>query len=363
MKKIILIATTILIFLIFIFYLLTNKKPFNTPTSKNNPTPTPIQLDFEKRNQIIDNLIPYTPYENEDFYFDYLTEKNKFVLEKKTPLAKEKFQQWLIENRLDSFANNPELDVVIEYKDFNNNLVFEENPKNKNNFYKPKPTPTIPPPIDLGFFTIYYGQNPTKSTTNNKQSNDSSNKNNSSSNNNSKNNLNSSSKYLYYSQCNSPYENLSLPDGCNMCQAGCGAATASMIASSYLNNQYDPKFIVSKYGEKKYYLGCNGSSYYDAKSLLQSLGLKTTDFIYFDLQPADKIISDLKKYYNAGWTFFALANFRKDGGGHFFWITEIDNNGNIWAYDPYYGRFQAPPINENSRYPFPLYRVAFGVKK
>ncbi len=356
MKKIILIATIILIILILIIFLLTNKKSFNISKTENLFNPTPIELIYEKRNQITDKLIPYTPYENENFYFDYLPEKDKFVLEEKTPLAINDFKKWLKENNLENFAGNPELDL-IEYKkngQFYNNSSLKEN--NKNN----KPTPTKIPPINLGLFTIYFDEiSITPKLKTNNQSDNSSNNNlfNTNSSN------NSSSKYFYYAQCDSSYADLSLPNGCNMCQAGCGAATAAMIASTYLNNQYDPNFIVNKYGEKKYYLGCNGSSYYDAKSLLEGLGLKTTDFIYFNLQPADKITNDLKRYINAGWTFFTLANFRENGGGHFFWITDIDSNGNILAYDPYYGRFQAPPINQNSRYPFPLYRVAFGVKK
>ena len=44
-------------------------------------------------------------------------------------------------------------------------------------------------------------------------------------------------------------------------------------------------------------------------------------------------------------------------------ICNIDENNNVWAYDPYYGRLSATPFNENRYYPFPKYRVAFGVKK
>ena len=117
------------------------------------------------------------------------------------------------------------------------------------------------------------------------------------------------------------------------------------------------------YKSRGYLLSCAGSSYYDAKSLLESLGLKTTDYITFNYSTADQAAGDLRKFINAGWTFFTLASFKDNGGGHYFWITDIDQQGNIWAYDPYYGRFEAPPLNENSRYPFPKYRIAFGVKK
>ena len=86
------------------------------------------------------------------------------------------------------------------------------------------------------------------------------------------------------------------------------------------------------------------------------------DILVFDAEKSETVVPDLKKYLDSGWTFFALANFCEGGCGHYFWITDIDNKDNIWAYDPAYGRYEIP-YNENSRYPFPLYRLAFGVKK
>ncbi len=139
-----------------------------------------------------------------------------------------------------------------------------------------------------------------------------------------------------------------------------------MIASSYLGNKYDPKTIIDLYKSKGFPLGCDGSRYSDAKQILQDLGLKTTDYLVFDAEKSDTVVPELKNYLNAGWTFFTLVRFcndpKKGFCGHFFWITDIDNQGNIWAYDPAYGRYEIP-YNENSRYPYPLYRLAFGVKK
>jgi hypothetical protein len=135
-----------------------------------------------------------------------------------------------------------------------------------------------------------------------------------------------------------------------------------MIASSYLGTKYNPKTIVNLYDTNGYVLGCDGSRYQEAHELLKSLGLKTTDYLVFDAEKSETVVPDLKKYLNSGWTFFTLANFCEEGCGHYFWITDIDAKGNIWAYDPAYGRYEIP-YNENSRYPFPLYRLAFGVKK
>jgi hypothetical protein len=169
------------------------------------------------------------------------------------------------------------------------------------------------------------------------------------------------SSNVYYAQCNG-YGNIPLPSDCTLCRAGCGPTSVAMIASSFISSSYNPEVVVNLYKDKGYYLGCNGSSYYDAQALLESLGFKTTLLIY-SLEKADTVAPDLKKYTDAGWTFFVLASFKETGGGHFFWVTEVDDQGNIFAYDPYYGRYSTPPLNENSRYPFPLYRVAIGVIK
>jgi hypothetical protein len=41
----------------------------------------------------------------------------------------------------------------------------------------------------------------------------------------------------------------------------------------------------------------------------------------------------------------------------------VNDSGDILAYDPYYGKQQTPPINENRYTPAPYYRYAFAVKK
>ncbi len=379
MKKIIFIASTIFLFLIFLILLLTSLKKSKI-NNQNNPiiSPTPFILNnqaqinekSDRKNKIflnLNNLNPlienklktYLPYETEDFLVYYSEIDKKIVLIEKTSQAKEKFFQWLSQwiknNKLEININNLTLELITSE---NKNETTFSLINNQLRFLKSTPTPI--PPLDLGFFTIYFDDRititPRPSLSSNHQNilND-------------QDPIYSSSTLglgnVYYAQCNSPYADLPLPDGCTLCQSGCGTTTVAMISSSYLNNQYNPQFMINLYKQRGAYLGCRGSSYYDARNILESLGLRTTDYIYLNQQPADKVVEELKNYSEAGWTFFTLANFKENGGGHFFWITEIDNQGNIWAYDPYYGRFQTPPINQNSRYPFPKYRVAFGVKK
>ncbi|MBI5123061.1 C39 family peptidase [Candidatus Roizmanbacteria bacterium] len=362
MKKIIIIASIVLIFII-IFLLILRKKAINTspispfPTSissqesnQQNNRPLPSKSGGLTETENINQNLSYlpidistiTPIETEDFKLQYSSKLNKIVVEKKTPQAEEQFINWAYQNQLTQLIENPELTLIVEQG------------KNPDDFN----------PL-LEFLNIFmnFGQgvgNSTgnqQSTINNQELPSSTLQPQSQSS-----TLNPpSSNFTYFAQCNG-YGNLSLPSGCNLCRAGCGPTTVAMIAASYLGSNYNPKTIVDIYKSNGYLLGCAGSRYSDAKQVFQSLGLKTTDFLIFNGEKADTVVPELKKYLSAGWTFFTLANFRVDGGGHFFWITDIDNQNNIWAYDPYYGRYKIP-YNENSRYPYPLYRVAFGVKK
>ncbi|OGK34189.1 hypothetical protein A3F57_05780 [Candidatus Roizmanbacteria bacterium RIFCSPHIGHO2_12_FULL_36_11] len=173
--------------------------------------------------------------------------------------------------------------------------------------------------------------------------------------------------YVYYHQCSgiygNPWGDYPLPSGCTICEAGCGPTTVAMIVASLVDKSIDPKKVVDHYKNAKpfpYYLGCAGSRYSDAKATLEFYGLDTTPYFTYSLGNYNELARDFKGYLGSGWTIFALANFCDGGCGHFFWITDISST---WAYDPYYGRREAPPIDENRYNPFPQYRVAFGVRK
>lgn len=399
MRKAIIIAIGVLFFLVIVLFAISRIKTSQQPT-QINLTPTTFPLDYqpsETKNQqsqrIINNALPKTPYENNDFRFDYSSSINQLVVKEKTPFAREKFNEWATGNGLSELAANPEL-VVFQSQTTNNGqspitdnfttpTSANDNQSPVTNNQSPSSTsqpsslsPTtnnltaggqdqsssLNPLIELLNIFLNFGRNngttqstpvptsgpgfPSPSSIINPPPGGHP----------------PTSGFAYYAQCNG-YGGIPLPSGCTLCNAGCGPTTVAMIASSFVSADYNPKVIVDMYQSRGYGLGCAGSGYYDAHSLLESLGVKTTDYLIFNLEPADQIVGDLKNYLAAGWTFFTLANFREDGGGHFFWITDIDEAGNIWAYDPYYGRFQAPPLNENSRYPFPKYRIAFGVKK
>lgn len=383
MKKIIIIASIILIFIIITFSLVLRKKSAIN-TSPNSPFPTGISLQESNQqnnrplssdskgllsksegltetkniNQNLPNLSnlssqsnsqidisTITPIETKDFKLQYSSKLNKIVVERKTPQAEEQFTNWASQNKLSQLIENPGSTLVVD---------LGKNPDDFN-------------PL-LEFLNIFmnFGQGAeSPSSTLQTDSTDSTDLSAEAS---AKVGSTAPNSFAYFPQCGD-FGDTSLPNGCNLCQAGCGPTAVSMIATSYLGAGYDPKTIVNLYRTNKpesMLLGCDGSRYSDAKQILQSLGLKTTDYFIFNAEKADTVVPQLKKYFDAGWTFFALARFcddpKKDYCGHFFWITDIDNQDNIWAYDPYYGRSEIP-YNENSRYPYPLYLKVFGVKK
>jgi hypothetical protein len=163
--------------------------------------------------------------------------------------------------------------------------------------------------------------------------------------------------YVYYPQCDGPFDHYPLPGGCTICKAGCGPTTASMIIASYKDNTIDPRHIVNEYGSA---VGCGGSGYTTARRVLGQYNIKVGEPFLVNIRGvrADEVASIFKKHINTGKTIFVLANFAR--GGHYFWVIDVDNDNNIWSFDPYYGRRQVP-YNQNSLYPYPLYRIAFTV--
>lgn len=358
MKKIYLVIAGAFFILLVITTLLLSLQKKQTPeeTKNNLPAPTGVSTQGSVNRQNNNTQFPsgyqqptptpiIEPIETLDFKAAYVSELDKVVVEQKTPQAKNMFNQWLEQNKLTQTINNQNIlftDKKIIPTPSDSVHKLENTVKNffqlmddLNNIGKGSQQSSNLP--------ISQSPSPSSKSPNLPISNS------------------TNPSMTYFAQCGDQ-GSLALPNGCNMCSAGCGAASVAMIASSYLGNQYNLKAIVDLYKKNNYLLGCDGSRYSDAHELLKSFGLKTTDYLVFDSEKSDTVVPQLRKYLSAGWTFFTLASFCEKGCGHYFWITDIDAQGNIWAYDPAYGRYQIP-YNENSRYPYPLYKVAFGVKK
>ncbi len=346
MKKIYLVIAGAFLILLVITSILLSLQKKQTITETNNNFPTPTGVSTQGYNsQTPNNYQQPTPtpiiepVETLDFKAAYVADLDKIVVEKKTAQAEQSFYKWADQNKLNEVVDN----------------------KNQILFTDKKIIPTPSDPIHklennvINFFKLVDSLNMTgrgsgratpTPTINNQTQNAPQN--------------NGGSK-IYYAQCGEQ-GGIPLPDGSDLCHAGCGPTTVAMISSSYVDKKYDPKTIVGIYDKNNYLLGGDGSRYSDAHEVLKGLGLKTTDYLVFNSEKSDTVVPQLRKYLSAGWTFFTLASFCEKGCGHYFWITDIDSQGNIIAYDPAYGRYQIP-YNENSRYPYPLYRLAFGVKR
>ncbi len=346
--RISIVAAGIILAIIILIVALLSKKP--TTSGTKTLTPTPIESNYQNNgsekskttnnNQGEDSKTSTETdiyYENSDFTVRYNPTTNDYTIDQKNSQAGEKITEWL--------AQHPELgqnvtviDQSTESSDINQNNILEN--KAFVDFINLLINPKLQLPKKIIITPTTIPNSPTPSS------------------------LNTSKDFVYYSQCNGPYDDYSLPSGCNICAAGCGPTTVAMIVASYADATVKPPTVVDKYKEKNQPLSCAGSGFSSAKMVLESYGLRTSDYLFsYGLYPIEDVASDFKSYLNSGWTIFALANFKTSGGGHYFWITDIDNDNTVWAYDPYYGRFQAPPLNENSRYPFPKYKIAFAVKK
>lgn len=170
-------------------------------------------------------------------------------------------------------------------------------------------------------------------------------------------------QYQYFSQCGGQFDNYQFPQGCNMCDSGCGPTTLAMILSTYLKKTITPVDAVEIYKQNNMYAGCDGTKVTDAQEIIAQKGLKVTDLMMLIPMTKQDAITEMKKYTDNGWTIFTLGRYCANGCSHFFWITKIDDNNKVWSYDPYYNKDIPPPLDVSNYDPYPEYRIAFGVKK
>ena len=304
--------------------------PVNQQANPQNNQPS-LNAVSKTGNGISGNISTIEPVETLDFKAAYVPSLNKIVVEKKTPQAEESFNQWVDQSQLNDVISQNEILFTDEkiiptpsdsihklenkVKDF---FQLLDDLSVINNRSTPTNSPANYP--NLTPFPTYSG--------------------------------NISDK-VYYAQCGS-FGSTSLPDGCNLCFAGCGPTTVAMIAASYLNPSYNPKTIVDLYQSNGYLLGCDGSNLSSAYNILQQLGFQTTTIYDVSGLPTDEVASQIRNYLDGGWAVFTWVK------GHYFWTVDVDSQGNIFAYDPSHSPV---PYNENSYVPNRLYLRIFGVKK
>ena len=181
--------------------------------------------------------------------------------------------------------------------------------------------------------------------------------------------------FTYFPQCFAAYSGYALPNGCTVCSAGCGPSSVAIIAKSLAGANTDPYDMALQYAKLGQHIGCDGSVLRGATAaLLQYPELDVREWKTIGEpgsrvdEPSDEGISvaqTFKNYTDQGWTILVGAFFQGNYGliGHFFVVTKVDKNLNIWAFDPYYGINQSLPFNENSKYPSPYYRYYLLVRK
>lgn len=295
----------------------------------------------------------HLPVSTDDFIAKHSPNLNKIVVTRKNAGGDGAFNDWAIDNGYPLIVNNPETTI---YSDKSMEEV-------QTPYISQSPMEKINAMIDLASIVLKPGSLSLPAVTATPAPSPQSSSSSSSS---STNIPKTYDGYTYYSQCHGPYDNYPLASGCTVCDAGCGPTTVAMILSTYVDPKYDPPAVVDIY--KSAGGAACGTAMYVAKNVLNSHGVQTSDYIIPWKAGVDYTINevkeDLKAYLDNGWTIMVLAYYREgQGGGHYFWLTDIDEDGNAMAFDPYYGMDQSAPISENVRYPMPKYAAAFGVKK
>lgn len=306
----------------------------------------------EKARQQMQQLKRQLPQETGSYTVKYSSKLDKVVMTRKTETADQDFNDWLGEHGFPLVVGNPATTIYTNKSmEQIQTALPTQSPDEKINMIinlgtqllNPQSTlPTAPPePTSPPASSSQSSSSPTTYTPK------------------------EYGGYVYYNQCYQPYKDSPLAAGCTICDAGCGPTTVAMILSSFVDKKYDPIQVVSEY--KSGGAAACGTSMWYAKSLLESHGIQTTDYIIPWKEGVDysidEVRSKLKSYLDGGWTIMVLAYYKPNqGGGHYFWLTDIDGNGNAMAFDPWYGLNQTPPISENVRYPIPRYAAAFGVK-
>ena len=108
---------------------------------------------------------------------------------------------------------------------------------------------------------------------------------------------------------------------------------------------------------------------WDAMTIFKNLGMEAdwlTPTSYYETPASSKDVVELfRKSTKAGNVIFAHADFYWQSQdrwiGHYFLITSVDEDGNIYIMDPYFGYKRPVPLNQTGLNP--RYKGAFAIKK
>lgn len=173
--------------------------------------------------------------------------------------------------------------------------------------------------------------------------------------------------FVVYRQCN--YRNVETVPGCNLCGMGCGITSAAMVIATLVDPSVEPVGLLNQYKARGAYMTCAGTDIATPKALMEEYGLQTSNYLFSysneEAVSIHAVADDIRPYVKNGWFVFVLTNFAYASKGHFHVITDIDEQNHVTSFDPYYEPPESSiqPINYTNRYPYPVYRAAFAVKR
>ncbi|MEK7079612.1 MAG: hypothetical protein AAB929_06075, partial [Patescibacteria group bacterium] len=292
---------------------LTNQN-INNSINSNSIDPTE-----ERAFAQMDELKKKLPIETADFILKYAPNLDKLVVTRKTPSADQAFSSFAKGKSYPLLVDNPKTTIISDKTMEEVQTPYAtKSPEQQlgtivtlfNLLLQPPVINTPPPPSPTLIPTIIIQSSSSSQSYQSSSSQFST-------------GSSSQNGYVYYSQCQGQYDSYPLATGCNVCQAGCGPVTVSMILSSYIDQKYTPPEVVEIYKANGWAACGTGLSY--AKSVLTSRGVKTSDYIvpYSGYEYSiEEVRDDFKSYLDNGWTIFVLAWFKPNQGyGHYFWIT------------------------------------------
>lgn len=191
---------------------------------------------------------------------------------------------------------------------------------------------------------------------------------------------------VYFSQRETAYAGHNLPGICKddngktfqntIGYSGCGPSTVAMALASFsdvitidsVDKPVNPATVSDfLYKQEGYSIDCGGTTAWDAYQILRDTGkfeVKWLLDLYDNPLPAEDVVDDMKGFIDEGWKIFAHASFYWKSQdrwiGHYFLITDVDEDGNIMVMDPYFGYKREVPLRQTGLNP--LYKGAFGFK-
>src|SRR3989338_7373373 len=179
------------------------------------------QRAFSQMNELKKKL----PLETNDFILKYSPNLDKLVVTRKTPSADEAFSTFATGKSYPLLIDNPKTTIISDKTMEEVQTPYAtKSPEQQlgtivtlfNLLLQPPvintPAPTLVPTI-IPTVTPTLSSSQSSQSSSNQSSSESSNQN----------------GYVYYSQCQGSYDSYPLATGCNVCQAGCGPVTVSMI--------------------------------------------------------------------------------------------------------------------------------------